>query len=165
VAWKNAVCEAFAVRSWARSLQLVTPDREFADDFLDVETFADHVHLYSLRRHAGHADFLDASTEVRALAEIPTLPGATVGEQIEALRARLRRAGTSAYLVDLTPPDVRAAGLFAVRAVAPELCPLDASHSARFLGGRRLYEAGWRLGLRSRRLDRVEVNPYPHPFP
>jgi ribosomal protein S12 methylthiotransferase accessory factor len=51
------------------------------------------------------------------------------------------------------------------RVIAPELCPLDADHRARFLGGRRLYETAFELGLSRRPLDAAGLNPYPHPFP
>ena len=49
--------------------------------------------------------------------------------------------------------------------LAPELCMLDVVHAARFLGGTRLYEAAWRLGLRDRPLRERDINPEPHPFP
>ena len=52
-----------------------------------------------------------------------------------------------------------------VRAVAPELCPLDVTHATRCLGGPRLYEAARRAGLRDTPLAPAGVNPLPHPFP
>jgi ribosomal protein S12 methylthiotransferase accessory factor len=67
--------------------------------------------------------------------------------------------------VDATAPDIRSAEVSVARVVVPELCPLDADHRARFLGGRRLYEAAYELGLSSRVLDAADLNPYPHPFP
>jgi len=56
-------------------------------------------------------------------------------------------------------------GLTVVRVVAPGLCSLDAAHAARFLGGRRLYEAAGALGLRDGPLAENELNHDPHPFP
>jgi ribosomal protein S12 methylthiotransferase accessory factor len=67
--------------------------------------------------------------------------------------------------VDVTAPDVRAAGLAVAGVVAPELCALDADHGTRFLGGRRRYEAAFELGLSSRPLEPDDLNPSPHPFP
>jgi ribosomal protein S12 methylthiotransferase accessory factor len=55
--------------------------------------------------------------------------------------------------------------LVVTKAVAPELCALDVAHGARFLGGRRLYEAAAALGLRAAPLALSAINPYPHPFP
>jgi ribosomal protein S12 methylthiotransferase accessory factor len=81
------------------------------------------------------------------------------------LTDRLAQEALSAYAVDVTAPDVRAAGLSVVRVLVPELCQLDLFHRGRFLGGRRLYEAAWKLGLRGQPLAVHEVNPDPHPFP
>ena len=79
--------------------------------------------------------------------------------------ARLARSGIGAYAFDVTSPDVRSLGLRVVRALAPELCQLDVSHTARFLGGERLYTAPRDAGLVPRRLRLADVNPHPHPFP
>ncbi len=52
-----------------------------------------------------------------------------------------------------------------MRVIAPELCALDVEHSARLLGGGRLYDEPLQLGARERRLTEADVNPDPHPFP
>jgi ribosomal protein S12 methylthiotransferase accessory factor len=66
---------------------------------------------------------------------------------------------------DVTSPDVRELGLTVTKVLAPELCALDVPHAARFLGGRRLYEAAAALGMRGDCLRETDVNPDPHPFP
>jgi len=162
---EKALCEAFATRAWARSLRLMQPQRAFRPDFSDVVTFEDHVHLYALRRYARQARFLAGSEARTAVGDVLALEGETVGDCLAAISRRLARAGSEGYLVDVTPPDVAAAGLRTVRAVAPELCPLDVMHTARCLGAPRLYEAAWHAGLRDRPLAHDEVNPLPHPFP
>jgi len=68
-------------------------------------------------------------------------------------------------VVDVTSPDVRELGLTVTRVIAPELCALDVSHRARFLGGERLTTAAYESGLRATPLELVDVNPLPHPFP
>ncbi|MGZ4389483.1 MAG: YcaO-like family protein, partial [Gaiellaceae bacterium] len=87
------------------------------------------------------------------------------GGEVEALLDRIGRAGSSAYAVDVTSPDVRRLGLHVVKTLAPELCSLDVSHRARFLGGRRILCAAAELGLLPRALRVDELNPDPHPFP
>jgi ribosomal protein S12 methylthiotransferase accessory factor len=161
----KAFGEAFACRAWARLLLASRSGRRFEPDFADVADFEDHVHLYALHEYADRADFLDSSTERRALPDLPELPGETAAARVAAVADRLARARTSAYAVDVTAPDVREAGLHVVRVVVPELCQLDLFHHGRFLGGARLYEAAWRLGLRDSPLAPDEVNPDPHPFP
>ena len=117
-----------------------------------------------VEKRARRAAFLDASPERRHTSSIAPLGGANVLELVEGLARRLAARGCSAYAVDVTSPDVRAAGLRVVRVVAPELCALDVVEGARFLGGRRMYEAAFRAGLvpSARPSD---LNPDPHPFP
>jgi ribosomal protein S12 methylthiotransferase accessory factor len=165
-AWEKAVAEAFATRAWARQLRLARPERRFDAGFDEVADFDDHVQLYAHRRHARHARFLDSSPRARAADQVPELEGTGVRERIDGIIERLAsQAGASAYAVDVTAPDVRAAGLSVVKVIVPELCQLDVLHRARFLGGPRLYRVPWQLGLRNAPLAWSELNPYPHPFP
>ena len=79
---------------------------------------------------------------------------------------RLARHGLSAYAVDVTSPDVRSLGLCVARVVAPELCALDVSHRARFLGGTRLYTAAHEAGLVPAPLELCRPEPRSRiPFP
>jgi len=165
VAWKKALAEAFAVRSWARVQRLEQAGREFRDDFTDVRAFADHIALYADPARAIQTAFLDGAAERRPVADIAHLEGESPAAHVRAIVRRLADAGLTAYAVDVTAPDVRAAGLTVVKAVVPELCPLDVDHRARYLGGTRLYEAAWRRGLRDGPLEYDDVNPLPHPFP
>lgn len=164
-AWRKAVTEAFAVRGWARSLRLRFPDRQFEPDHRDIVSFEDHVLFYAYAENARHASFLDSSTEFRPLRDIPDLGGARPREQLRAVVSQLARGGIDTYAIDATAPDVRDAGLHVIRVIAPDLCALDVPHGARYLGGRRLYEAPVDLGFRTRPLLPEDVNPYPHPFP
>jgi ribosomal protein S12 methylthiotransferase accessory factor len=86
-------------------------------------------------------------------------------ELIEAVCGRLSAHGISAYAVDVTSPDVAAAGLSVVHVLAPELCQLDVVAGCRFLGGRRLYEAAFEAGFVPRPLGSDDLNPDPHPCP
>jgi ribosomal protein S12 methylthiotransferase accessory factor len=165
-AWVKALSESFGVYRWlrqraargeGRSLRALRPE--------DVQSFDDHMLYYACEAHAEHASFLDASAETRRIDTIPALTGGSPAEQVGTILERLGRGGVSAYAVDITAPDVCALGLSVVRVIAPELCPLDVSHTARFLGGRRPYHAAHELGLRDSPLGHDDVNPYPHPFP
>ena len=59
----------------------------------------------------------------------------------------------------------RGIGLAVARVIAPELCALDVSHRARFLGGERLRSAAFELGLVREPFEVSDLNPLPHPFP
>jgi ribosomal protein S12 methylthiotransferase accessory factor len=162
--WK-ALDEASHVRSWARNLLFLQPNRTFEPDFSDVRDFVDHVRCYAEHANARHAAFLDAAEETRDVGHIAPIGGTSVTESIAAVLERLATQGVSAYVVDVTAPDVRAARLRVAKVVAPELCPLDVDHRARFLGGTRLYRAAFELGLRPAPLSADDLNPFPHPFP
>lgn len=164
-AWQDALGEAFAVRAWARAMSHEGRARGFASDFSDLDGFDDHILFYANEENARHADFLDASAAERAVGEIAPLEGSDITEQITALCQRLAACGATAYAVDVTAPDIAAAGLRVAKVVVPELQPLDVAYDGRFLGGRRLYRAAYELGLRTRPLSFDELNPYPHPFP
>lgn len=163
-AWWKALAEAFAARAAAAKLALLD-DREPVPGGRDVMSFEDHIRYYADGARAAGAAFLDASSDSIPAATVPQLTGETPAQQVVELCDRVAAAGSSAYAVDVTSPDVRELGLTVVKVLAPELCPLDVVHTARFLGGRRLYETAWELGLRSRPLRERDVNPEPHPFP
>jgi ribosomal protein S12 methylthiotransferase accessory factor len=156
--------EAFASRSAGAKLELLG-GADLHPDGAAVRSFEDHIRYYADPIRAEAAAFLDAGSERVSSASIRAVDGATAAEQVRALCARVRGAGASAYVVDVTSPDVRALGLVVIKVLAPELCMLDVIHGARFLGGPRLYEAAFQLGLRPEPLDPSRVNPYPHPFP
>ena len=164
-AWWKALSEAFACRAAGVKLVLLRPDKHFGRHGEGVVSFEDHIQYYSDRRRAAAADFLDASPRRVPVQAVAALEGTTARDRVEALCDRVRRAGSEAYAVDATSPDVRELGLVVTKVVAPELCALDVPQPARFLGGSRLYEAAAELGLRQTPLDARAVNPEPHPFP
>lgn len=158
----KALDEATRVRTWAEALHRYA---EPAPDPRDIRDFDDHIRFYADRRNAPGVAFLDESSRRRDVARVPALRGGSAEERIVSLCARLGRRSMSAYMVDVTSPDVAEAGVSVVRIVAPELCALDVEHAAPLLGGRRLYEEPRRLGLRTHALSEGELNPDPHPFP
>lgn len=159
-AWFKALSEAFGARSAGAKLALVEAG-SYGPLGEGVRTFEDHIRFYADEERAEAAAFLDAGTARTSASDVPPLPGDTLA----ALCDRVAAAGSSAYAVDVTSPDVAELGLVVTKVVAPELCALDVIHGACFLGGRRLYDAAAALGLRDAPLTEADVNPYPHPFP
>lgn len=164
VAWRKALAEAFSVQRWVRDVALEEPER-LGRPTAAIRTFDDHTLHYAAEEQARRSAFLDASEERRPVSAIAPLEGEDVLALIEAVAGRLGDRGISAYAVDVTSPDVATAGLHVVHVVAPELCPLDVVEGARFLGGRRMYEAAYEAGLVPRPLTPADLNPDPHPFP
>jgi ribosomal protein S12 methylthiotransferase accessory factor len=164
VAWRKALAEAFSVQRWVRDMALEEPER-LGRPAAEIRTFNGHTLYYASEERARLAAFLDASPVRRPTSDLASLEGDDVLELIEAVARRLADRGLSAYAVDITSPDVAEAGLRVVHAVAPELCALDVVEGARFLGGRRMYEAAYEVGLVSHPLTPADLNPDPHPFP
>jgi len=164
-AWRSALGEAFSVRSWARSELYEGPPHTFDADFANVAEFADHISFHGDPRNHGAAAFLDAAPERRSTADVTPLPTENVLATLEAVCERLAAHGLTAYAIDVTTVDLRQAGLHVFKAVVPELCALSALHTARFCGGRRLYDAAHELGLVDAPLTYGDLNPFPHPFP
>lgn len=167
----RALAEGFAAFAAARALA-ATRDADFEPDGSGLDSFDDRVLFYADPARAGALSFLAASRERRHVDDVPPLvpglPAATgpdVDRAVNALCDRLFARGAVAYAVDVTAPDVAAAGLHVVRVVCPELCPLDALHALRFLGVPRLLTGAWDAGLLQRPLTVEEVNSDPHPFP
>lgn len=158
-AWWKALSEAFSTHAAARRIAALEPGIPVPDA---VNSFHDHIRYHASSEGARTAAFLDASDERVDVRDVPRL---AEGGEVEALLDRVERAGSSAYAVDVTSPDVRRLGLHVVKTLAPELCSLDVSHRARFLGGTRILSAAAELGLAPRALRLDELNPDPHPFP
>jgi ribosomal protein S12 methylthiotransferase accessory factor len=163
-AFRKALSEAFSVREHVRDSLVEAPETCPAAAE-DVVTFDDHMRYYGTPERARTAAFLDASLERRPTRSVAPLAGRDADTRIRRVLRRLAGRGVSAYAVDVTAPDIRSAGLHVARVICPELCPLDVVHTARFLGGRRLYEAAFEAGLVARLLRLADLNLDPHPFP
>lgn len=156
--------EGFGVYRWLRQQTIARAEAGVpAPDA--IETFDDHMLFYAEPGNAERAAFLDGSAVERPTAAVAPLEGATPLSRIESILSRLERHGASAYAVDVTSSDVRSLGLSVARVVVPELCALDVSHRARFLGGPRLLTAAFEAGLAPAPLELADLNPLPHPFP
>jgi ribosomal protein S12 methylthiotransferase accessory factor len=160
-AWLKALAEGFGVYRWLRTQASGMPALE-ADE---VETFDDHMRYFASEDRAALAGFLEASDQRTATQGVEPLAGDTPGELLETLVGRLAAHRLTAYAVNVTSPDVQSLGLAVIRVVVPELCALDVSHRARFLGGRRLYTAAHAAGLLPGPVGLPDLNRLPHPFP
>ncbi|MFD9334988.1 YcaO-like family protein [Streptomyces sp. NPDC060028] len=129
----------------------------YREDLRDVVDYGCHLQLYLDPdvQQTFERELALAVTEAPAAGPVtrPIDPGRPAGETLKALVARLRKAGHQVIAVDVTTPDVRAAGLSVVRVVVPGLYSNTASGMP-FLGGERL---GAALGTAPRR-----ALPLPH---
>jgi ribosomal protein S12 methylthiotransferase accessory factor len=163
-AWWKALSEAFACRAAAGRLALLGRGAQLRPDGLDVRSFGDHIVFYADHDRAERTRFLDAARERVDVAAVEPLPG-DLADRIDVLLDRIEAAGSSAYAVEATAPDVAALGVRVVKTVAPGLCMLDVLQRARFLGNPRLRTVPAQLGYRNGPLSVDDINPDPHPFP
>ncbi len=162
-AWDKALREAFQIRTALKRDLLDSPSPSF-EDFDSVQTFLDHARFYADPERQLETAFLTAAPASARAGAKDEMEGDSAAKCIEVVAERLRARGVTAYWVDIAPPDVKEAGLHAVSVISPELHPIDAPYRHRFLGGKRLYEAAFELGLRPAPLLPADLNPLPHPF-
>ncbi|SDH11838.1 ribosomal protein S12 methylthiotransferase accessory factor [Sinosporangium album] len=138
-------------------------DRAYASsyraDFRDVVDLACHSQIWLDPAMGGHLAPITAEGPPVALDRLP----AVTGDVYHAYLDRLAAAGLAAHAVDLTTPDVAAAGLRVSRVVVPGAYS-NAPAAFPLLGGTRLYDDPVRLGLRAEPLAEADVNfvPLPH---
>jgi ribosomal protein S12 methylthiotransferase accessory factor len=136
------------------------------EDYASVTSMHMHGMAHALDpRLRSSVEFL---TDPDGLVDVDDLPDPSTGDPVDDLgRAvdALRGRATDAIAVDVTTPDIDAAGFKVVRVVVPNLQPMDIDHGSRHLGGHRLYEVPYALGLSERPTQAADLNPAPHPFP
>jgi ribosomal protein S12 methylthiotransferase accessory factor len=149
---------------YARALLVRRPDWRPEPDFRNVREFEDHVRLYCEPEMKAHLDFLLRSPRVRGVDPgSPDEPPdeSTAAAQLASAAAMVRAAALEPIAVDITPPDVAAAGLACVKVLIPGAVPLASIHGMTPVGSPRLFEVPARLG----RSAGAQLNRIPHPFP
>ncbi len=124
-----------------------------------VKTLEDHALLYADRTMAHAFDFLDGP--------VSSWPEARVTNTAAALSTVLdhfRAVGQDVLYVNLTSRDLEPLGVFTARAILPGFQPIWFGHHERRLGGRRIFELPFQLGLRDTPADLESLNPLPHPI-
>lgn len=134
---------------------------ELVDDPSRVARLEDHDLLYADRRSLGAFDFL---------LRRPAVPGewkrqlGDAADELRRLVEHFRASGDEVLYCDLTPPDMRALGLYTARVIVPGFQPIHFGRRERRLGGTRLFELPVRLGLANGTAAPGELNPDPHPL-
>jgi len=146
----------------------VTSRTAFLTDRKVHDNFHDFVELHEGAFYMGKPDrreafdFILNSKDRKSLEEISIGPTEDEVHRLQFLCQRLQSLGMDAIAVDLTPDELREAGLWAVRVVTPELMPMSPIYRSRFLGHPRLYEYPVKAGYGPR--TEADINPFPQPF-
>lgn len=143
----------------------VVGKRKFTENFDDeILGFEDAVIFHCQQENAHLSKFyLDGPSQS---VEVMDVEGSwTDKERLLFLLQQLSRRHYRVLICDITTPDVRACGFFAVRAIIPGLIPLNFMHRYRPWGVPRIYDFKTRLNLAKRPISEKDIYPIPHPFP
>jgi len=163
---RRALMEVAQIRPALRR-RMREPDQqrrlaELVADPHGVSRLQDHDLLYASPEMVRGFDFLEGG------APFPLEAGATAvadpAAKLAALVAFFRAQGWDLLYIDLTPPELGALSLHAARVIIPDFQPIDFGWRERRLGGDRLYELPWKLGLVPQRTNRERLNSDPHPI-
>ncbi len=130
-----------------------------------VNTRDQHVFLYTQPHMVSELDFLTKAPVQQSLSDLPDhfQPDSVVAN-LEWAVERLASRGLEVLVADLTTPEIRELGYYAVKVLVPQAQPLNFG-KMRYLSGPRLYEVPARLGYAPGLTNESELNPLPHPFP
>jgi ribosomal protein S12 methylthiotransferase accessory factor len=141
----------------------------------DFQPDPDYANVTTLMRHGlAHAidprlrssiEFLTAPTEVVRVKDLRDVSSGNHAVDLRTALREIRPLVSDVVGIDVTTPDVEEVGLKVARVVVPDLQRMDMNHLYPHLGGRRLYDVPWRLGLVGTPRVESELNPHPHPFP
>lgn len=132
--------------------------------YADVRDLDDHPLFHALPGHGGEFDFLLASGKRTTLDRMPRSRDRTPAESLGLIVAGARSVGARVGFCDITTPDIAALGPRVVRCAVSGFQPIHFGHGEGRLGGRRLFDAPVRWGLRSAPLSEDQLNPCPHPL-
>jgi ribosomal protein S12 methylthiotransferase accessory factor len=127
-----------------------------------VTTPDDHALLYADRRRTGAFDFLRQSPPAACDWAAPDAAG--TGARLAWLVAALRSQGSDVLYYDLTPPDMARLRLHTARVLVPGFQPIHFGWKEPRLGGRRLYDLPYRLGVTQAPTAPAMLNQDPHPL-
>lgn len=137
-------------------------DRRYLDDFRpdmhDCDDLMVQQQVYLDLRAGERMRSLLEPTAARSLASLPRL----AERSRAAMVAALERADVEPIVVDITTPDIAAAGLSVVRVIAPGTIG-NAPAAFPFLGHGRVQRIAVELGWRAEPLDESQVNLFPLP--
>jgi len=127
-----------------------------------VSTLDDHDLLYTSREAFGAFEFL-LKRPLETFDWTANSPSSST-DKIQNLCETFSEKGWDLIYYNLTPPDVGAMGLYTTRVILPDFQPIDFGWKERRLGGTRLYNLPYQLGLAHSRSTAAQINPDPHPL-
>jgi ribosomal protein S12 methylthiotransferase accessory factor len=134
------------------------------NNYSDVRSLEDHAAYFFRGEHLHELDFLLGHGVTTSIDQVTSYGGMTAHEDLEALDAGIRAAGSRVFYRDVTTPDLRGYPIKVVRALATHVQPIHFGHGQERLGGRRIYELPVKLGLSNASVSETALNQCPHPL-
>lgn len=158
----KAVAEALMIESVLRSITS-RPSPQAPAATREVRTLEDHMLFYCNAERMRELDFL-LHAPTRATDAASREAAREPLDELRVVLETLKQRSLDAIVVDVTLPEIAAAGLHVVRTIVPGLIPLTFGKRFAAKGGDRLYQVPVRLGYRETPLREDQLNPAPHPF-
>lgn len=126
-----------------------------------VNELEDHDLLYSSRKSVAAFNFLFKQPIITFDWRHTTNSNS---ENLMILIDFLRNKQSDLIYYNLTPPEMEKLGLYTVRAIIPDMQPIHFGTNNIRLGGERLFNLPYQLGLKKKRILPHELNQNPHPL-
>jgi ribosomal protein S12 methylthiotransferase accessory factor len=156
--------ECSAVRMSLTVVTKLRPKRR--EDFSRGASLEDSMLFYADAEAISYFDYLtrNNTTPPRQLSDFgfPNNTEDAYSDKLNLLLSRFHQAGLEAFAVDITVPEVRPTGFWAVKTIVPGMHPLGVQLSMRFLDNPRLYRVPSLLGYKQR--SEADVPNLPTPF-
>lgn len=156
---RKALQEAIMMRTAVRRHLLISDPEEFTSDFNRVKLLREHALLYASPLMQEAYAFL-RNGRIVPTAELQRPYPAQPGQQLDLILEMMTAQQLEPLGIDLTSADVRQAGFRVVRALVPNMQPVEGPHAGRPIGSPRLFSVPIKLGL----TVSATLWPYPHPF-
>jgi len=136
---------------------------KFSQDFSQLKSFDDHAWQYMINESLWHV--FDNWINSRKRIDVDLNESINIDDKniIRSILSIFREKSYNVLLKDITTPDLRQIGYYAIKIFIPQLLPLSGAYDYYFLGGSRLYSVPIKMGYKAYAFD--QLNKYPHPFP
>lgn len=158
-AWDNC---AKLIRESACGRFAVEATNTIPENFEDFYALEHGASFMGRPEQRSQFDFLANSPNIRPISTLKSEYPQELKGQYEFLIKRFRDFGMDVVLVDLTTDELRAAGLWVIRAVIPALVPMSCIYRSRYLGHPRIYEYARNINADIQREE--DINLFPQPF-
>ncbi len=146
--------------------QRENPVYERDPEYKQVVTPAKHGIIHAMEPELLETvQFLKENRNIMTLKDLPNYHNVDPVDACKLIVELLQKKDLETHVADLTTVDIDDVGFKVIRAIIPGMQPLDLDHAYPYLGGKRIYEVPFKLGLTPKPLKENEVNRDPHPFP